>query len=49
MINSLLVELKKKMEENSLVILCSYQVGLRIFELVSVSVCPVESYPLIFF
>ena len=49
MINSLLVELKKKMEENSLVILCSYQIGLRIFELVSVSVCPVESYLLVFF
>ena len=41
----MIVELKKKMEENSLVILCAYQVGLIIFELVSVSVFPVESYP----
>ena len=47
--NSLLVELKKKMEENSLVILYSYQVGLRIFELVSVSAYRGNSYLLVFF
>ena len=58
MINSLLVELKKMMitekrkrlmDENSLVILCSYQVGLRIFELVSISTYRANSYLLVFF